>query len=98
MILDYLREWSFAWMFDILDRETGEDLNRLRIVYADDEEGVIRRRPLDARGLPVLDREQGEPELAAPIEERRAIRIVPKAGYERPAEQALRMRRNRRHA
>lgn len=43
MIIDFHAAGDRARLYNILDAETGENLNHMRIFYADDETGVIRR-------------------------------------------------------
>lgn len=76
MILDWHADFEEARHWDVLDAETGECLNALKIWYADDSTGVIRRYRTDERGMIYIDKAIGRP---AWVEERRPIRLVPKA-------------------
>lgn len=71
MILDFKAKGltrAVAGMYDILDATTGENLNHLRIFYADDERGIIRCHVVDGNGR----------ELET-VEHQRPIRIQLKA-------------------
>ncbi len=73
MIIDYKNKISDCFAWDVLDAETGENINHLRIFYADDEAGLIRRYLKDSNGKPYAVGDE-----IAWTEEKRKIRIVPK--------------------
>ena len=83
MIIDFETDAYFASQHDVVDAETGEQL-LIPIRYADDQAGVIRRLVMRDRvpgvaGVAILvDPATGKPQT---IEERRAIRIIPRVRH-----------------
>jgi hypothetical protein len=75
VILDYDTDPYFAHLHDIFDAETGEDLRPLRIHYADDQAGIIRRHLTRENNRCYIDPLTGKP---ATVEEERRIKIVPR--------------------
>lgn len=74
MKIDYRNNPYMAARYEVIDTETGENLNHLRIYFADDEAGVIRRNLVNDKGAMYLDK-RGK---LAEVEEKRAILIQPR--------------------
>lgn len=51
MIIDWEADELHASRHDILDRDTGEKLDKIHIYYADDDAGFYRFFPTDAGGF-----------------------------------------------
>lgn len=72
MIIDFQKRPSLARLYDIFDAVTGEHLNPLPIVYADDHAGLLRMLVVDEDGEFATD----DLGVAVASEAKRKIRIT----------------------